>query len=104
MARDLGESEEKIFKMAVMNVDTRFVHLLVLLNDKWGSNLDDGSVDIRLPITRDDVASMIGAHPDSVTRAIRQLESKGLVEVAGRSFRIKEFDHLAAQLHFDHFH
>jgi len=100
-ARALGEAEEKLFKMAVLNVDTRVVHLLFLFYDQWGSNLADGTVDIRLPITREDMASMIGAHPDSVTRAIRHLESRGLMEVDGRSFRIKEFNLLAEQLHVD---
>lgn len=100
-ARALGEAEEQLFKMAILNVDTRVVHLLVLFHDQWGSHLEDGSVDIRLPITRDDMASMIGAHPDSVTRAIRHLESKGLMQVHGRSFRIKEFNLLAEQLHTD---
>lgn len=98
-ARALGEAEEQLFKMAVLNVDTRVVHLLVLFHDQWGSHLEDGSVNIRLPITRDDMASMIGAHPDSVTRAIRHLESKGVMQVEGRSFRIREFDLLAEQLH-----
>lgn len=100
-ARALGEAEEQLFKMAVLNVDTRVIHLLVLFHDRWGSHLEDGSVNIRLPITRDDMASMIGAHPDSVTRAIRHLESKGLMQVDGRSFRIKEFNLLAEQLHTD---
>ena len=101
IARALGEADEKLFKMAVLNVHTRFVHLLVLFHDKWGRYLEDGSVDIRLPITRDDMASMIGAHPDSVSRAIRHFESKGLIEVVGRSFRIKEFNLLAEQLRVD---
>ena len=105
-ARALGEAEEQLFKMAVLKVDTRVIHLLVLFHDQWGSDLEDGSVNIRLPITRDDMASMIGAHPDSVTRAIRHLESQGLMQVDGRSFRIKEFNLLAEQLHTDiaHYH
>lgn len=100
-ARALGEAEERLFKMAVLNVDIRVIHLLVLFHDQWGSDLGDGSVNIRLPVTRDDMASMIGAHPDSVTRAIRQLETKGLVQVDGRSIRIKEFNLLAEHLHTD---
>jgi CRP/FNR family transcriptional regulator len=100
-ARALGDTEERLFKMAVLNVDTRVVHLLVLFHDQWGRYLADGSLDIRLPITRDDMASMIGAHPDSVTRSIRHLESKGLLRAKGRSFHIKEFGLLAEQLQLD---
>lgn len=105
-ARALGEAEERIFEMATLNVDTRVIHLLILYHDQWGRHLEDGSVQITLPITRDDMASMIGAHPDSVTRAIRQLESKGIVQVEGRTVHIEEFDSLADLLHVDmeHYH
>lgn len=105
-AQALGEAEERLFEMATLNVDTRIIHLLILYHDQWGRHLEDGSVAITLPVTRDDLASMIGAHPDSVTRAIRQLESKGLVQVEGRSVLIEEFDLLAEQLHTDlaHYH
>lgn len=105
-AAALGEAEERIFEMAALKVDTRVIHLLVLFHDQWGKHLEDGSVDITLPITRNDLASMIGAHPDSVTRAIKSLESKGLVQVEGKSILIEEFDQLADQLHTDlaHYH
>ena len=100
-AQALGEAEERLFKMAVLNVDIRFIHLLLLYHDQWGLQSESGSITIRLPITRDDLAAMIGAHPDSVTRALRQLESKGLMRVDGRLIHIDEFDLLADQLHLD---
>ena len=105
-AQALGEAEERLYEMAVLNVDTRVIHLLILYHDQWGSHMEDGSVNITLPITRNDMASMIGAHPDSVTRAIRQLELKGLVQVDGRLIHIEEFDLLAEQLHtnLEHVH
>lgn len=105
-ARALGEAEERLFEMAVLNVDIRFIHLLFLFHDRWGSQSEDGSITIKLPVTRDDLAAMLGAHPDSVTRAIRQLESRGLVQVDGRLIRIEEFDLLAERLHNDlaHYH
>ncbi len=105
-AQALGEAEERLFEMAVLNVDTRIIHLLLLYHDQWGHHLEDGSVRIVLPITRDDLASMVGAHPDSVTRSIRKLESNGVVQVDGRLILIEEFDVLAERLHTDltHYH
>ncbi len=100
-AKALGETEERLFEMAVLNVDTRVIHLLVLYRDRWGRRLADGSVRMTLPITRDDFASMIGAHPDSVTRAIRNLESKGLLRVNGRVVRIDQLNLLTERLHTD---
>jgi CRP-like cAMP-binding protein len=95
----LGDAEERVFEMAALNVGVRIVHLLILYHDQWGHHLDDGSVAITIPITREDLASMIGAHPDSVARAIKQLEAKGIMQIDGRSVHIGEFSHLAEQLH-----
>lgn len=103
-AKALGDIEDRLYEMTSLNVDTRFVHLLILYHDQWGRHLDDGSVNITLPITRDDLASMIGAHPDSVTRAIRNLETKGLVHVEGRLIHIEAFDELAEHLHSELVH
>jgi len=105
-AAALGDADERLYEISALNVDTRIVHLLILFHDKWGSHLADGSVTISLPISREDLASMIGAHPDSISRAIRQLENKGLLKFDGRSIRIDRFDHLADQLHANltHYH
>ena len=105
-AKALGEAEERLYEMLALNVEVRIVHLLILYHDKWGSHLADGSVLIMLPISRDDLAAMVGAHPDSVTRAMRELESKGLLQHDGRSIRIGGFQRLAEHLHTDltHFH
>lgn len=100
-ARALGEAEDRLFDMAVLKVDIRLIHLLMLYHERWGRQMEDGSIIIKLPITREDLASMIGAHPDSITRAIRHLESKGLMQVDGRLIHIVGFNLLADQLHTD---
>lgn len=98
IAKALGEAEERLFQMATLNVNTRIIHLLVRYHDRWGKHLEDGSVHITVPITRDDLASMIGAHPDSVSRAIRKFKSGGLIKTDGRTFRISEFGLLTEYL------
>lgn len=97
-AKALGEADEWLFNMAVLDVDIRLIHLLLMYHDQWGSHFEDGSVTIRIPITRGDLAAMIGAHPDSVSRAIRKLESEGLMQADGRIIHIEKFDHLAQQI------
>lgn len=100
-AQAFGEAEERLLEMAVLTVDTRIIHLLVLYHDQWGKHLADGSFVIRLPITREDIASMIGAHPDSVSRAMRALESKGIFNADGRMIHVEKYDRLTDQLHTD---
>ena len=99
IAQELGEVEERLSEMAVLNVDIRLIHLLILYHDQWGTYSVDGSFKFTLPITREDMASMVGAHPDSVTRALRLLESKGVLQADGRLIHIDKFDRLTEQLH-----
>lgn len=101
MAQELGNAEERLLEIATLSVDTRLIHMLILYHDKWGRYSVDGSVKIILPITRDDIASMIGAHPDSITRAFKLLESKGVLKTNGRQIYIEEFDRLVEQLHIN---
>ncbi|MCP5365931.1 MAG: Crp/Fnr family transcriptional regulator [Hyphomicrobiales bacterium] len=98
-ARALGESEDRLFQLAALNVHVRVIHLLVLLHDRWGRSVGDGAVDIEIPLTRHDLASMVGARPETVSRAIRHLENEGLARFRGRNVHIEQFDRLAEELH-----
>jgi len=98
-ARALGESEDRLFQLAALNVHVRVIHLLVLLHDRWGRPVGDGAVDIEIPLTRHDLASMVGARPETVSRAIRYLENEGLARFRGRNVHIEQFDRLAEELH-----
>jgi CRP/FNR family transcriptional regulator len=90
----LTEAEGRAFELAAHSVDVRLAHLLTLFNDRWGRKEADGTTVLTLPIRRQDVASMIGAHPDSVGRAIKRLEKAGLIAVAGRKVRIAHMERL----------
>ncbi|MBC8339037.1 MAG: Crp/Fnr family transcriptional regulator, partial [Alphaproteobacteria bacterium] len=97
-ARALGETEERLYEVAVLDVHVRLIHLLLLFRDNWGQTLEDGSVSIVLPVTREEIASMVGARPESIYRAIRRLESDGLALFKGRQVHIEHFELLAEEL------
>jgi CRP/FNR family transcriptional regulator, cyclic AMP receptor protein len=68
--------------MAVSNlrrVDARLLVLLWYLADRWGRVTPDGVV-LRLRLTHETLARLVGAQRPSVTTALRQLEDEGRLQ------------------------
>ena len=98
-AQALGEAEERLFQIAALSVRTRIIHLLVLLRDRYGTTTSDGTLFVELPMTRRDLAEMIGARPESVSRALRDIQDEGLLNLSGRTVRVNQVERLIDELH-----
>lgn len=98
-AKALGEAEERLFDVAALSVRVRLVHLLLLLRDRCGHIAADGTLVLNLPLTRRDLASMIGARPESVSRAFRDLQDDGLALASGRQIHLPQYSRLVEELH-----
>jgi CRP/FNR family transcriptional regulator len=98
-AKALGEVESRFFEVAALSVRVRLVHLLILLRDKCGSVTEDGTLVLELPLTRQDLASMIGARPESVSRAFHELKKDGLARSSGRQVHVTQYARLIEELH-----
>ncbi len=103
-AQALGEAEERLFQVAALSVRTRIIHLLILLRDHYGTTTSDGTLFLELPMTWRDLADMIGARPESVSRTLRQIQEDGLIRLSGRTVRIKHIDRLVDELHYNLHH
>jgi len=98
-AQALGEAEERLFQIAALSVRTRIIHFLVLLCDQYGTTTSDGTLFVELPMTQRDLAEMIGARPESVSRALRNIQNDGLMNLSGRTVRVDRLDRLIEELH-----
>jgi len=98
-AQALGEAEERLYHVAALSVRTRIIHLLVLLRDHYGETNADGTLSVQLPMPRRDLAAMIGARPESLSRALREIQDDGLADISGRAVRIFDLDSLVEELH-----
>lgn len=103
-AQALGEAEDRLFQVAALSVRTRIIHLLVLLGDHYGKTTSDGTLVVELPMTRRDLAEMIGARPESVSRAFRDIQDDGLLDLSGRTVRVDQMDRLVDELHHNLYH
>lgn len=76
------------FRLAILEL--RHVHLRVLLllwhlADRWGQVSAEG-VRLKLDLTHDLIARMVGAHRTSVTVALKKLADEGRITRAGRTW------------------
>jgi CRP/FNR family transcriptional regulator len=96
-AKALGDAEEKYFQNVTLSVRARLAHLLVVLKDRYGSVAEDGSMTLELPMSRQDLAALIGTRPETMSRAVRQFEDAGIAHFTGRKVHVRDAKELLAE-------
>lgn len=100
MAEDLQHSENAYLQGAYLSVRARFAHLLLVLKDYYASMAGDGTWTMRMPILKQDIASMLGARPETLSRAIRELEQARVIRFDEKSICIPDLDALLDEVEF----
>lgn len=92
-AGELQESERKMRNLAHMPVKGRVASALLALQDKFGQT-PEGHLGITL--SRQDLASLVGATYETVFRTINELAQENLIHADGKLIRISDPDRLSA--------
>jgi CRP/FNR family transcriptional regulator, cyclic AMP receptor protein len=71
----------------------RLAHLLAELADEYGRSTSAG-IDIDIPLTQQELASLIASSRESIVRSLRLLRSRRLVTTARRRITIRDLDGL----------
>ena len=100
-AADLAE--EKFLQSVTLSVRARFAHLLLVLKDRYQKKAENGEFTLELPLSRQDLAAMIGIRPETMSRTIKQLESDGIAHFNGRTVHVPKLDELFDELEMEHF-
>lgn len=99
LARDLEEAEEAKLHAAALPVRARLAHLIAGLRDRFGTPDSNGGYVIDLPLSRQDMAAMIGTRPETVARAVRGLETDGMAFFKGRRVEVTNPQRLLDEIH-----
>ncbi len=97
ISNQLGAAELRILQNIALSVRARFAHLLVVLMDRYQTYRDGDVLVMDLPISRHDLASMIGTTPESMSRVIRKLEEDDVALFKGRMVRIPDLKTLISE-------
>ncbi|MGA9347268.1 MAG: Crp/Fnr family transcriptional regulator [Anaerolineae bacterium] len=79
LGRRLREAQETIKSMAVERVERRIARILLKLAAATGSSDEEGIV-IEMPLTRQDIAEMVGTTVETAIRTMSKFRKKGLVQ------------------------
>jgi len=88
ISEDLGESAQTITFLAQKTVRERLAEVLLLLEKKLGTDKEGF---IKISLTREEMANLIGTATESAIRLISEFKTDHLIEVEGR--KIKILDH-----------
>lgn len=96
---DLDDTEVKLLQSAAQTARARLVHVLLVIREQLDVPSDGtGEVVFDLPISRQDLASMIRSRPETLSRTIRQMEAEGSAFFKGRTVRIPSLDALLDEI------
>ena len=85
LVKRLREADEKIGSLALMDVYGRVARLLLEMSETI-----DGQKVVIKKLAKQDIAKMIGASREMVSRVMKDLQVGGYIEVRGRSIFLRE--------------
>ena len=88
---DLKEADDHMVNMAQKTVKERLAETLLYLLDTFGKN-DDNTLKVQL--SRDELASMIGTATESCIRLLSDFNKSGLIELSGKKIILKDISKL----------
>ena len=91
IAYELGESSNTITFLAQKTVRERLAEILLLLEQKLGT---DPEGFIKISLTREEIANLIGTATESAIRLISEFKQDKLIETEGRNIKILSHDKL----------
>ena len=95
---ELEHAHDMIFRQATLSNRHKLVHLLLVLVQRHGRRQDNGAQSIDLPVSRRDLASMVGTRHETISRIIGRLETDGVAHFSGRQVTISSVEALAAEI------
>ncbi|CUH97569.1 hypothetical protein P22_3700 [Propionispora sp. 2/2-37] len=91
-------AQQKIADLALSDVATRTIEVLLRLGREKGRRSKDGSLEVELALSRQDLASLVGTTRETVTRTLSSLKKSKLIDFDGHKIVILSEDKLAELL------
>jgi CRP-like cAMP-binding protein len=88
---DLKLADDHMVNMAQKSVKERLAETLVYLHETFGTNADKT---LKVQLSRDELASMIGTATESCIRLLSDFNKLGLIELVGKKIVLKDISKL----------
>ncbi|SFL11196.1 Crp/Fnr family transcriptional regulator [Shimia haliotis] len=84
---EINNSRDRIVATATGDNKDRLIEILVKLMRTYGRQ-EGENLQMRLPLSRTDLADLLGITPETVSRVLKRLKDEGVIRVSGRDIRI----------------
>ncbi len=93
MSHELKSTERRVVELAQKSVRERVAEALLVLKETFGTEADGET--INTPLSRVEIANIVGTAPESLIRMLAELRMDKIIETSGRSIRLKNLHALA---------
>lgn len=90
----LKRIESRVENLVFRDVHTRIMLILCELAETFGTELPDGAIEIEVPITQSELATLVGSTRQSVNVSLGELTDQGLVTKKGRHIVVTKLEEL----------
>ena len=87
LSHEVEDAERRVVEIAQKSIRERVAEALLVIKETFGV-ADDGET-LKNPLTREEIASIVGTAQESVIRTLSEFKSKNLIEISGKSIRLK---------------
>ena len=87
LSHELEDAERRVVEIAQKSIRERVAEALLVIKETFGV-AEDGET-LNSPLTREEIAGIVGSAQESVIRTLSDFKSDKLIEIVGRSIRVK---------------
>jgi CRP-like cAMP-binding protein len=95
VAADPGPIHAPLLRSPLLPAASRLAHLLLILQRQYAENTRDGEAVYELPVSKENIAALIGIRRETVGRLFQQLEEAGLCSLRRSRISIPSTQHLS---------
>lgn len=82
LTKRLAHTENLAQNLATKDPEVRIIHMILEFCQRFGTKVNSGTL-IRLPITREEIASYVGVTRETISRKLSKFEELGLITISG---------------------
>ncbi len=94
LSQRLIYAQQKIKNLALNDVMSRTVEVLLRLSQEQGDVKDNGVIELALDLSRQDLANLVGTTRETVTRTLSSLKKDKFIDFDGQKIRILDVEYL----------
>ncbi len=91
---DAIETENDYVRSMTMGIKSRFLHIILVFYERYGYQDENGNSIVELPVKRGELAEMVGARPESISRLIDKLQTDEVMRFKDRRVQFSDVNEI----------